>query len=69
MPSRVADHLFWLGRYTERLEQTVRVLRTTLHRLSGEGSDTQTRELRACLRLLSAAKLAPQNGCVSPSRP
>ena len=24
MPSRVADHLFWLGRYTERLEQLLR---------------------------------------------
>src|SRR5204863_253926 len=25
VPSRAADHLFWLGRYTERLEQLLRV--------------------------------------------
>lgn len=36
VPSRAADHLFWLGRYAERLEQTVRVLRIVLGRLSGE---------------------------------
>ena len=27
VPSRAADHLYWLGRYAERLEATVRVLR------------------------------------------
>ena len=26
VPSRAADNLFWLGRYTERLEQTLRIL-------------------------------------------
>jgi uncharacterized circularly permuted ATP-grasp superfamily protein/uncharacterized alpha-E superfamily protein len=59
VPSRVADHLFWLGRYAERLEQTVRVLRTLWQRLSGEGSDTQGRELRCCARLLESLKLVP----------
>lgn len=36
VPSRAADHLFWLGRYTERLEQLLRVLRCILGRISGE---------------------------------
>src|SRR4029077_6172359 len=36
VPSRAADHLFWLGRYTERLEQLLRVLRCVLGRVSGE---------------------------------
>jgi uncharacterized circularly permuted ATP-grasp superfamily protein/uncharacterized alpha-E superfamily protein len=38
VPSRAADHLFWLGRYTERLEQLLRVLRCALGRISGESS-------------------------------
>ena len=57
VPSRVADHLFWLGRYAERLEQTVRVLRTMLQRLTGEGSELQSRELAACVKLFEALKI------------
>ncbi len=33
IPSRVADNLFWLGRYTERLEGSARVFREMLARL------------------------------------
>ena len=33
VPGRVADNLFWLGRYTERAEGTARLLRTVLLRL------------------------------------
>lgn len=41
VPSRAADHLFWLGRYTERLEQLLRVLRVVLDRISSEpGAET-----------------------------
>lgn len=32
MPSRAAEHLFWLGRYAERAEQTIRLLRTIVDR-------------------------------------
>lgn len=59
VPSRVADHLFWLGRYSERLEQTVRVLRTTLHRFSGEGSSEGNREVSACMALMTKLGLLP----------
>lgn len=38
IPSRAADHLYWLGRYTERLEQLLRVLRCVLGRITGESS-------------------------------
>jgi len=34
LPSRVADNLFWLGRYIERAENSVRLLRAILIRLS-----------------------------------
>ena len=33
LPSRVADHLFWLGRYSERFDGTARLLREAFGRL------------------------------------
>ncbi len=33
LPSRVADNLFWLGRYAERAENIARLLRTSLGRV------------------------------------
>jgi len=45
LPSRTADDLFWLGRYSERAEGAVRLLRSLVARLSGEtglGSDPET---------------------------
>jgi uncharacterized circularly permuted ATP-grasp superfamily protein/uncharacterized alpha-E superfamily protein len=33
LPSRVADNLFWLGRYVERLDDSARLIRSTLARL------------------------------------
>ncbi|HWX20139.1 MAG TPA: circularly permuted type 2 ATP-grasp protein [Candidatus Binatia bacterium] len=44
VPSRAADHLFWLGRYTERLEQLLRVLSCVLGRVSGEAGGEDSRE-------------------------
>lgn len=45
LPSRVADNLFWLGRYAERSESAVRLLRSMILRLAGEagaGDDPHT---------------------------
>ena len=36
LPSRAADNLFWLGRYAERAEAAVRLLRSLVIRLRGE---------------------------------
>ncbi len=36
IPSHSADNLFWLGRYAERAEDTMRVLRSVLRRLTEE---------------------------------
>ena len=36
LPSRVADNLFWLGRYAERTEATVRLMRSLIRRMEGE---------------------------------
>jgi uncharacterized circularly permuted ATP-grasp superfamily protein/uncharacterized alpha-E superfamily protein len=38
LPSRVADHLFWLGRHAERAEGMARLLRTVAARLISEAN-------------------------------
>jgi uncharacterized circularly permuted ATP-grasp superfamily protein/uncharacterized alpha-E superfamily protein len=59
LPSRIADNLFWLGRYAERLEDLVRVLRCLLVRLSGEAGAEETPELTALVQLLIDLDLFP----------
>ncbi len=41
LPSRTADSLFWLGRYTERAEAAVRLFRSLVIRLGGEMGSTR----------------------------
>jgi len=56
LPSRAADNLFWLGRYSERLDQSVRLLRMALTRLViGAAGPRDLAELSAIARLLSDA--------------
>jgi len=59
VPSRVADNLFWLGRYAERLEDTVRSLRCVLVRLAGEMGSEETPDLNALVKLLTNLDLFP----------
>ncbi|MFM8610557.1 MAG: circularly permuted type 2 ATP-grasp protein [Burkholderiaceae bacterium] len=60
--SRAAENLFWLGRYTERTENTIRLARVTLEALNGENQDAP--------RLLEwLGPLAVQHGLVLPSVP
>ena len=59
VPSRVADNLFWLGRYAERLEDTLRLLRCVLVRLAGEMGSEETPDLTALVRLLTNLDLFP----------
>jgi uncharacterized circularly permuted ATP-grasp superfamily protein/uncharacterized alpha-E superfamily protein len=40
LPSRAADNLFWLGRYVERAEGIIRLLRSRHIRVAETGSDT-----------------------------
>ncbi len=60
VPSRVADHLFWLGRYAERLEAAVRVLRSVMQRLSGERSQMHSHEVHGCIALMTHLGLIPE---------
>lgn len=60
--SRSAENLFWLGRYTERSENTARLARLALATLNGE--DQSSRPLLAWL-----SELAAGNGLVLPAVP
>ena len=59
LPSRVADHLLWLGRYLERAEGLVRLLRSVFRRLSGEARPGDIPELPFLLNLLRADNIFP----------
>ncbi len=53
--SRVADDLFWLGRYSERADWTMRVLRGALRRVEeDDGAGTGHSAARKCLEVLLA---------------
>jgi uncharacterized circularly permuted ATP-grasp superfamily protein/uncharacterized alpha-E superfamily protein len=52
LPSRVADNLFWMGRYVERAESSVRLLRGIAIRLSEKSVLHEVRELPHLLRAL-----------------
>lgn len=52
LPSRVADNLFWLGRYTERVEAGVRLVRALLPSLSSEEDFGRTATLETAVHLL-----------------
>tara|TARA_R110002110_G_scaffold415860_1_gene658706 strand:+ start:22684 stop:25242 length:2559 start_codon:yes stop_codon:yes gene_type:complete len=54
LPSRVVENLFWAGRYTERAESALRLLRTVFTRLHGVqplDSDSRPLLLRAVTQL------------------
>ncbi|HVS35114.1 MAG TPA: circularly permuted type 2 ATP-grasp protein [Gemmataceae bacterium] len=53
LPSRTADNLFWLGRYVERAEGCVRLLRGILVRLTEKAGLAEALELPALLRALT----------------
>ena len=56
--SRTAENLFWLGRYTERTEQSVRLARAALDLVDGD-DDVPAPLLAALSRLAEAQGLVP----------
>jgi uncharacterized circularly permuted ATP-grasp superfamily protein/uncharacterized alpha-E superfamily protein len=54
LSSRVADNLFWLGRYTERVEAAVRITRAILSRFFQEEDSSRAAGLNAGLEILIA---------------
>jgi uncharacterized circularly permuted ATP-grasp superfamily protein/uncharacterized alpha-E superfamily protein len=61
LPSRVADNLFWLGRYTERVESGARLVRTLLPALSGEEDFGSAASLETVIRLLANLGMLPES--------
>jgi uncharacterized circularly permuted ATP-grasp superfamily protein/uncharacterized alpha-E superfamily protein len=60
LPSRVADNLFWLGRYVERLERAARLVRAAVARLA-RGAALLPREIA---ELQSLARCLAEAGCI-----
>ncbi|HEX4998455.1 MAG TPA: circularly permuted type 2 ATP-grasp protein [Terriglobia bacterium] len=60
LPSRVADNLFWLGRYTERVETAVRLVRALLPALSGEEDYGRSVSLDTAARILAGLGYLPR---------
>jgi uncharacterized circularly permuted ATP-grasp superfamily protein/uncharacterized alpha-E superfamily protein len=61
LPSRVADHLYWLGRHAERAESTARLLRTVASRLASEADQAAAGEA-ALLMSASNTQFEPGGG-------
>ena len=59
LPSRAADNLFWLGRYMERTEATLRLVRALLGRMSE--SNPSDRGIEPIISLLQAWRVVPDN--------
>lgn len=61
LQSRVADDLFWLGRYSERADWTMRVVRSALRRVEEDsGPATGRRAARKCLEMLLSKEEASE---------
>jgi uncharacterized circularly permuted ATP-grasp superfamily protein/uncharacterized alpha-E superfamily protein len=61
LPSRAAENLFWLGRYSERLDDQVRLLRSPLMRLATGGLGPRER-----VEVGFACRLAATFGLIDP---
>ena len=61
LPSRVADGLFWLGRYAERADAMARLARTIVARLA-EPADSAGLETAELARLLAALRSQTEGG-------
>lgn len=59
LPSRAADNLFWLGRYTERLENLLRITRYSLGSLSVNLGASGMRRLTALAGTLMRMEVIP----------
>ena len=53
LPSRVADNLFWIGRYAERAEGVARMLRGVLVRMTDKQGLHEVSELPVLIRALA----------------
>jgi uncharacterized circularly permuted ATP-grasp superfamily protein/uncharacterized alpha-E superfamily protein len=55
LPSRTADNLFWVGRYIERAEETLRLVRALLNRVADEAAGPLVTAMTGLLQNWGAA--------------
>lgn len=60
LPSRAADHLFWVGRYTERADAAVRLLRAATSRMADDTRPGAMEELVPLLGLMGRMGMVPE---------
>ena len=59
IPSRIADNLFWLGRYTERLENLLRITRCVMGHVSTLSGPASLQRLAVLHELMERLELTP----------
>lgn len=69
LPSRVADNLFWLGRYVERAENTARLARTALEALTSGTEQGGAPEMTPLLRAMAVMGHLESAAIAGPDRP
>ena len=65
LPSRAADNLFWVGRYVERAEGTLRLMRAMINR-AAEADETAAPVIAGIVSLLDAWDAAPKDALAAP---
>jgi uncharacterized circularly permuted ATP-grasp superfamily protein/uncharacterized alpha-E superfamily protein len=66
LPSRAADNLFWVGRYVERAEATLRLMRAMINR-AAEPDETVAPVIAAIGELLEAWNAIPRDTAGAPA--
>ncbi len=65
LPSRAADNLFWVGRYIERVEATLRIVRAVINRVA-EADDAAAPVIATLGAMLGAWDAIPAGGSETP---
>ena len=66
LPSRAADNLFWVGRYVERAEATLRLVRAMINR-AAEADEAAAPQIAAVSALLKAWDAVPDDSGDAPA--
>jgi uncharacterized circularly permuted ATP-grasp superfamily protein/uncharacterized alpha-E superfamily protein len=66
LPSRAADNLFWVGRYVERAEATLRLVRALINR-AAEADESAAPVIASTISLLEAWDAAPKQVSAAPA--
>src|ERR1700683_2834986 len=69
MLSRIAESLFWIGRYIERAEDTARILDVHIHHLLEAPASSETETCQALLAIMGIVPTGDPDTSVSLGRP